>query len=77
MFNTIFSNISATSWRPVLVVEEAGVPEENTDHWQATGTLYHLRLQVECTSVCNLQSRMRTLAALVIGLYELLSNATT
>jgi hypothetical protein len=24
-----FSNISAISWRPVLVVEEAGVPGEN------------------------------------------------
>ena len=28
-FNATFSNISAISWRPVLVVEEAGVPEEN------------------------------------------------
>jgi len=25
MFNATFSNISAISWRPVLVVEEAGV----------------------------------------------------
>ena len=32
-----------------LVVEEAGIPGENTDHGQATGKLYHLRLQVECT----------------------------
>jgi hypothetical protein len=29
VFNAIFSNISAISWRPVLVVEEAGVPGEN------------------------------------------------
>jgi hypothetical protein len=28
-FNATFSNISATSWRPALVVEEAGVPGEN------------------------------------------------
>jgi hypothetical protein len=28
VFNAIFSNISAISWRPVLVVEEAGVPGE-------------------------------------------------
>jgi hypothetical protein len=28
VFNATFSNISAISWRPVLVVEEAGVPEE-------------------------------------------------
>jgi hypothetical protein len=28
VFNATFSNISAISWRPVLVVEEAGVPGE-------------------------------------------------
>jgi hypothetical protein len=56
----------------VLVVEEAG---ENTG--QATGKLYHLRLRVECTLFCNLQSRARTHAVLVIGLYELLGNPTT
>jgi hypothetical protein len=28
-FNATFSNISAISWRPALVVEEAGVPGEN------------------------------------------------
>jgi hypothetical protein len=44
VFNAIFSNISAISWRPVLVVEEAEVPERTTDHGQATGKLYHLRL---------------------------------
>jgi len=42
VFNATFSNISAISWRPVLVMEVAGVPGEN--HWQATGKLYHLRL---------------------------------
>ena len=26
VFNATFSNISAISWRPVLVLEEAGVP---------------------------------------------------
>ena len=30
VFNTTFSNISAISWRPVLVVEEAG---ENHRPW--------------------------------------------
>jgi len=49
VFNATFSNILALSWRPVLVVEEAGVPGKNTDHGQATGKLYHLRLRVECT----------------------------
>jgi hypothetical protein len=33
VFNATFSNISAISWRPVLVVEEAGVPEENRQLW--------------------------------------------
>jgi hypothetical protein len=47
------------------------------DHGQATGKLYHLRLQVECTLLCNLQSRARTHAVLVIGLYGLLGNPTT
>ena len=44
---------------------------------QATGKLYYLRLRVECTLFCNLQSRARTHAVLVIGLYELLGNSTT
>jgi hypothetical protein len=37
------------SWRPALVVQEAGVHERNTAHGQATGKIYHLRLRVECT----------------------------
>jgi len=32
-FHATFSNISAISWRPVLVVEEAGVPGENHRPW--------------------------------------------
>ena len=50
---------------------------EPTDHGQATGKLYHMRLRVECTLFCNLQRRARTHAVLVIGLYELLDNPTT
>ena len=38
-------------------------PERTTDHGQATGTLYHLR--VECILFCNLQSRSRTHSVLV------------
>jgi hypothetical protein len=57
-------------------VEEAGVPGEN-HHGQVTGKLYYLRLRVECTLFCNLQSWAQTHAVLVIGLYELLSNPTT
>jgi len=33
VFNATFSNISDISWRPVLVVEEAEVPEENHRPW--------------------------------------------
>jgi hypothetical protein len=33
VFNTTFSNISAISRRPVLVVEEAGVLGENHRPW--------------------------------------------
>jgi hypothetical protein len=52
-------------------------PERTTDHGQATDKLHHLRLQVECTLFCNLQSWVRTHAVLVIGLYDLLGNPTT
>jgi len=33
VFKVTFSNISAISWRPVLVVEETGVPGENHRPW--------------------------------------------
>jgi hypothetical protein len=33
VLNTTFSNISAISWRPVLVVEEAGIPGKNHRPW--------------------------------------------
>jgi hypothetical protein len=33
VLNTTFSNISAISWRPVLVVKEAVVPGENHQPW--------------------------------------------
>jgi hypothetical protein len=59
------------------VVEEAEYQERTTDHGQATGKRYHLQLRVECTPFCNLQSRARTHAVLVIGLYELLGKPTT
>ena len=77
VFNTTLSNISTISWRPVLVVEKPEYPERTTDHGQATGKHYHLRLRVECTLFCNLQSWAWTHAVLVIGLYELLGNPTT
>ena len=53
-------------------------PERPTDPEQATarGKLYHLRLRVDCTLFCKLQSLARTHAVLVIGLYELLDPTT-
>ena len=42
VFCATFSNISALSWQPVLVVEEAVYPERITNHGQATGKLYHI-----------------------------------
>jgi hypothetical protein len=51
--------------------------ERTTDHGQATGKLYHLRLWVVCTLFSNLQSRAWTHAVFVIGLYELLKNPPT
>jgi hypothetical protein len=35
VLNATFSNISAISWRPVLVVEEAGLPGENHRPWES------------------------------------------
>jgi hypothetical protein len=48
-------------------------PKRTTDPGKTTGKLFHLRLRVECTLFCNLQSWARTYAVLVIGLYELLN----
>jgi hypothetical protein len=51
VFNATFSNISAISWRPVLLVEEAGVPWENHRPWARNDKLHPLQLQVECTFI--------------------------
>jgi hypothetical protein len=51
-------------------------PERTTNPGQAICKLYHIRLRVECTLCCNLQSGVRTNAVLVIGLYELLDPTT-
>jgi hypothetical protein len=36
VFKTTFSNNSAISWRPVLVVEETAVPGENHRQWESS-----------------------------------------
>ena len=76
-FNANFSNISAISWRPVLVVEEAGVPGEN--HRPRANNWYTLSLAAASRvhTFGTLQSQARTHAVLVIYLYELLGNPTT
>jgi hypothetical protein len=44
VFNAIFHNISAISWRSVLLVEEIRVLEKTTDLSQGTDKLYHIML---------------------------------
>jgi hypothetical protein len=45
VFEAISKNISAISWRPVLLVEETGEPAEKTpDLSQVTDKLYHIML---------------------------------
>jgi len=43
-FNTTFNNISATSWRSVLLVEETRYLEKTTDLSQVTDKLYNIML---------------------------------
>jgi len=60
VFNATFSNISAISWRPVLMVEEAEYSERTTDHGQATGKLLSLANASRVHPFCNIQNRTRT-----------------
>ena len=77
MLNATFINISAISWRPVLVVEEAGIPGGNHRPWESNWETLSFAVASRVHPFCNLQSRARTHAVLVIGLYELLGNPTT
>ena len=74
MLNATFSNISAISWRPVLVVEEAGISGENHRPCASNWSTLSLAVPIRVPPFCNLQSRARTHAVLVIGLYGLLGN---
>ena len=45
MFNTTFNNISVILWHSVLLVEETGVPGENTTNLPpVTDKLHHIML---------------------------------
>ena len=46
VLNTTFNNISAKSWRSVLLVEETGVPGENHDLSQVTDKLPQFYIRV-------------------------------
>jgi hypothetical protein len=49
VFNATFNNISAISWRSILMVEETGVPGENhrpvKSHWQTLSFYDHLAMR--------------------------------
>jgi hypothetical protein len=44
VFNPIFNNISAITWRSVLLLAETVCPEKTTDLPQVTDKLYHINL---------------------------------
>jgi hypothetical protein len=71
VFNATFSYIMATSFSGGRSRREPPTMSKQLVNF------YHLRLRVQCTFFCNLQSQARTHAVLVIGLYELLGNPTT
>jgi len=74
---SIESNISAISWRPALVMEETGVLRENHRPWSSNWYTLSLADASRVHPFCNLQSRARIHAVLVIGFHELLGNPTT
>jgi hypothetical protein len=63
VFNATFSNISAISWRPVLVVEEAGVPDKvcqwlAAGQWFSLGTLVSSTNKTDCHDITEMLLKM-------------------
>jgi hypothetical protein len=56
VFNANFNNISAISWRSVLLVEETGVPGKNHQNYRPD-KLYHIMLhrmsEIRTHNVCG------------------------
>ena len=76
-FNDTFSNISALPWRPVLVMEEAGVPGENNRPWTSNWYTLSPPDASRVHPFYNLQSRAQSHAVVMMVLYEMLGNPTT
>ena len=57
MFNATFNNISVILLLSVLLVEETGVPRENTDLSQITDKLYHSMLYRVHHDMSGIQTR--------------------
>ena len=71
VFNATFNNISAISWRSVLLVEETGGSGENHRPVQITDKLYHIMLYT------SPWSRFQLTTSVVIGIGSCKSNYHT